>query len=388
MKLRETRASRRALIALAASGAGSLALPRDSKAQDGELVTELLVRGLERPLFMSQVPGRDGAFLIVEQIGHIHLFEQEQLVLESFLDVSEVISRGSEQGLLGLALHKDFESNGLFYINYTDQAGDTQVVRYRVADDEPFRADPSSATPIISVNQPARNHNGGMIAFGPDGYLYVGLGDGGLQGDPASHGQNAGTLLGSILRLDVDSKGIFGEYVIPEDNPLVMVEGARGEIWSYGLRNPWRFSFDRETGDLWIGDVGENAHEEIDFQPAGVGGLNFGWNLAEGPACYADPNCEAADIVWPVFSYGRDVGLSVTGGYVYRGSQIEGRAGTYLCGDYGTGYVWALTSDDGVSWNASAPMPSDLTISSFAEDLDGELYIVDFAGSIYRIVGW
>jgi glucose/arabinose dehydrogenase len=226
-----------------------------------------------------------------------------------------------------------------------------------------------------------------MLAFGPDGYLYIGLGDGGSSGDPFMHGQNPQTLLGSILRIDVDADPEAG-YAIPRDNPFVGVDGARAEIRSYGLRNPWRFSFDRETGDLWIADVGQNAFEEVNVQPAGEGGLNFGWNLAEGPVCYADPNCETADIVWPVFSYGRDVGISITGGYVYRGQEVAGRNGEYICGDYGTGNIWALTPDGDGAWTASDPMPTDLNISSFAEDAAGELYVIDLNGGVYQITSW
>jgi glucose/arabinose dehydrogenase len=380
------RVSRRGVL----MGAGLAAAPllgRPARAQEAEFTLSAFAEGFERPLFMADPNDGTGRMFVVEQVGHIHVVIDGELLLEPMLNIEDQVTGGSEQGLLGLALHPNFAGNGTLFIDYTDLDGNTQVVRYTIADDNPDRLDPDSAQVVISVEQPARNHNGGMLAFGPDGYFYVSLGDGGNQGDPEGHGQNRGTLLGSILRLDVDSEPVEGGYVIPEDNPFVQTEGAMSEIWHYGLRNPWRFSFDRETGDMWIGDVGQRAFEEVDFQPAGVGGMNFGWSLAEGFECYSDENCQDADIDWPVFAYGRDLGIAVTGGYVYRGEAVPSLAGRYLLGDYGTGYMWVLTPDGDGAYTPSDPIPTDLSISSFAEDAAGELYVIDLSGGIYQIVG-
>jgi glucose/arabinose dehydrogenase len=371
-------------------GAGLAATPltgRTARAQDAGFTLSTFAEGFDRPLYMADPNDGSGRMFVVEQIGHIHVVVDGELVLEPFLDISDQVSGSSEQGLLGLALHPNFAENGILFIDYTDLDGNTQVVRYTMSDDNPDQVDPDSAEVVLIVEQPARNHNGGMLAFGPDGYLYISLGDGGQQGDPEGHGQNLETLLGSILRLDVDSEPVEGSYVIPEDNPFVLTEGARAEIWHYGLRNPWRFSFDRETGDMWIGDVGQTAFEEIDLQPAGVGGMNFGWSLAEGFECYSDETCQEADIDWPVFAYGRELGIAVTGGYVYRGEAIPALSGSYLLGDYGTGYMWILTPDGDGAYAASDPIPTDLSISSFAEDAAGELYVIDLSGGIYQIVG-
>jgi glucose/arabinose dehydrogenase len=367
--------------------AASPLLARPGRAQDAEFTLSAIAEGLDRPLFMADPNDGTGRMFVVEQVGHIHIVVDGELVLDAMLDISGQVTGGSEQGLLGLALHPQFAENGTLFVDYTDLDGNTQVVRYTVSDDNPDLVDPDSAEVVISVEQPAPNHNGGMLAFGPDGYLYIALGDGGIQGNAGGHGQDLGTLLGSILRLDVDSEPVEGSYVIPEDNPFVSTEGARAEIWHYGLRNPWRFSFDRETGDMWIGDVGQRAAEEIDFQPAGVSGMNFGWNLAEGFECYADENCQDADIDWPVFAYGRDLGIAVTGGYVYRGEAIPALTGKYLLGDYGTGYMWMLTPEGDGAFAASEPIPTDLSISSFAEDAAGELYVIDLSGGVYQIVG-
>jgi glucose/arabinose dehydrogenase len=367
--------------------AASPLLARPGRAQDAEFTLSAFAEGLDRPLFMADPNDGTGRMFVVEQVGHIHIVVDGELVLDAMLDISGQVTGGSEQGLLGLALHPQFAENGTLFVDYTDLDGNTQVVRYTVSDDNPDVVDPDSAEVVISVEQPAPNHNGGMLAFGPDGYLYIALGDGGIQGNAGGHGQDLGTLLGSILRLDVDSEPVEGSYVIPEDNPFVSTEGARAEIWHYGLRNPWRFSFDRETGDMWIGDVGQRAAEEIDFQPAGVSGMNFGWNLAEGFECYADENCQDADIDWPVFAYGRDLGIAVTGGYVYRGEAIPALTDKYLLGDYGTGYMWMLTPEGDGAFAASEPIPTDLSISSFAEDAAGELYVIDLSGGVYQIVG-
>jgi glucose/arabinose dehydrogenase len=377
--------SRRAALLGALSAPAALVGMGPVTAQAPEFGFDRVAEGFDLPVFMADPGDGSDRKFVVEQSGRIRLVRAAGIRNEPFLDLSGSISFSYEQGLLGLALHPNFIENQTIFVNFTDLEGTTQVVRYRVSRSRPNLIDPETAQTILSVPQLAANHNAGMLAFGQDGYLYVALGDGGGRGDPGEHGQNLSTLLGSILRLDVDS--VEEGYAIPPDNPFVEVEDARPEIWSYGLRNPWRFSIDRETGDLWIGDVGQNAWEEVDFQPEGVGGLNFGWNRAEGFACYADPACESAEgLTWPVFAYGREFGLSVVGGYVYRGSAIPDLAGRYLCGDYGTGYIWVLTPQDDGSVVASDPIPADLTISSFAEDAEGELYVIDLGGAIYQIV--
>ena len=230
------------------------------------------------------------------------------------------------------------------------------------------------------MEQPYANHNGGQILFGPDGFLYVGLGDGGSAGDPKGHGQNTGTLLGTILRLDVSSLDAVGSYAIPADNPFVGVEGARPEIWAYGLRNPWRFTFDSETGDLWAADVGQNALEEVDLVRAG---LNYGWKIMEGDECFSR-SCDTRGLELPITVYGRDDGCSITGGYVYRGGRLPSLYGAYVYGDYCSGKIWALRYDGSRVTESIQLADTSLRISSFAEDADGELYILDLEGEIYR----
>ncbi|MFM9105901.1 MAG: PQQ-dependent sugar dehydrogenase, partial [Chloroflexota bacterium] len=305
--------------------------------------------------------------------------------------MSGMISTGNnEQGLLGLALDPAFSRNGRLYVGYTAAGsasaagvGDNSVARIVVSPDDPDRAAIDTLEVLLAVEDPYGNHNGGQVAFGPDGYLYAGLGDGGAGGDPENHAQDPGSLLGSMLRLDVS--GSAG-YSIPGDNPFADGQGGRPEIWAYGLRNPWRFSFDRETGDLWIGDVGQNWIEEIDMIPAGSrGGANFGWRVMEGTSCYEDDECDPSSFVPPVAQYTHDEGCSVTGGYVYRGSDMPGLGGVYLCGEICTGAGWGLGRDAAGSWVRSAPVETGLNISSFGEDADGNLYLLSFDGGVYRL---
>ncbi len=379
--------TRRAALGFSA-GLGIAFAAGDAGAQDAASFSlSLLAEGLDKPLFLADPNDGSGRLFIVEQTGAIRILRDGAIEATPWLDLTESVSGSNEQGLLGLALHPEFTSNGLLFVHFTNLNGNTVVQRYQQSTDNSDQVDMDSGFTVLTVEQPAPNHNGGMLAFGPDGYLYIGLGDGGSQGDPSGNGQDLGVLLGKILRIDIDSDPGDGGYIVPVDNPFVQIFSARGEIWATGLRNPWRFSFDRETGDLWIGDVGQNSFEEIDFQPAGVGGLNYGWSLAEGPVCYNDPSCDTNDqLTWPVFTYGRDVGLSVTGGYVYRGETVSGLYGSYLCGDYGTGSIWVLTPDGNGEYSASDPIPTDLLISSFGEDAAGELYVLDLNGSVFQIV--
>jgi len=312
---------------------------------------------------------------IIEKVGRIRVFQDGQLLDTPYLNVTDRVgSGGNEQGLLGLAFHPDYEVNGLLFVNYTDTSGDTVISRFRVTGD-PNVADHTGETVLLRVSQPFRNHNGGVLAFGPDGYLYAGLGDGGSAGDPQGNGQRLDTLLGKILRLDVDSAE---PYAIPPDNPF------GNEIWAYGLRNPWRMSFDSQTGDFYIGDVGQNQWEEIDYISAGTpGGMNFGWNYLEGTHPYEGSPPQGAQLVPPVAEYSHGQGCSVTGGYVYRGAMPEWN-GIYLYTDYCSGIVWGLIQSDG-GWQNQVLFSGVGRITSFGQDEGGEVYLILDSGQILRL---
>ncbi|MEP7290961.1 MAG: PQQ-dependent sugar dehydrogenase [Chloroflexota bacterium] len=343
--------------------------------------------GFDRPLFAAGAGDDSGRLFVVEQGGKIWIVTDGQKSETPFLDVSELLSRDvfgggySERGLLGLAFAPDFASSGAFYINYSDLNGDTVVARYHISADDPNVADPASAVTILTQEQPYPNHNGGNMAFGADGYLYISFGDGGSGGDPENRAQNLGTWLGKILRIDVSGDS----YTVPENNPFVGVEGVLPEIWAYGLRNPWRFSFDRETHDLYIGEVGQGDWEEIDFQPAdSTGGENYGWRVYEGLHPFSG-EAVPPDLVTPIAEYAHNLGASVSGGYVYRGSMIPDLVGVYLYGDFGTGTIWTLYRDASGEWQDDVFMPnSGHSISSFGQDDSGELYLVDYSGTILR----
>ncbi len=334
---------------------------------------QIIASGLQRPVDLQ--PKGSGRLFIIEKTGRIRIIENGQLLSEPFLDITDRVgSRGNEQGLLGLAFHPQYEENGWFYVNYTDTNGDTVLARFQVLSDA-NRSDPGSELRLLGVDQPYPNHNGGALAFGPDGYLYAGLGDGGAAGDPQGNAQSLDTLLGKILRLDVDS----GEpYAIPGDNPF------GNEIWAYGLRNPWRLSFDTATGDLYIGDVGQGEWEEIDFLAAGsAGGANFGWDHREGAHDYEGGG--PAGMIDPVAEYSHpEGGCSVSGGYVYRGAMPEWN-GIYLYGDYCTGIIWGLFRSV-AGWQEQQLFDVDVTITSFGQDENGEVYLVSDSGSIHRLV--
>jgi len=339
---------------------------------------------LDEPVDLKHAGDGSGRLFVIEQPGRIRIVENGELLPDPFLDIEPLVnSRGNEQGLLGLAFHPDYAANGLFFVNYTDVNGDTVVARYAVSADDPSRADPASAKIILQVDQPFPNHNGGDLVFGPDGYLYIGLGDGGSGGDPQGNGQNLNALLGKMLRIDVN----HGDpYAIPPDNPFAGRAGARPEIWAYGLRNPWRYSFDRATGDLYIADVGQNAYEEVDFQPADSrGGENYGWNKYEGFHAYDGGATDG--LTMPVAEYAHAVGgCSVTGGYVYRGPSLPALNGVYLYSDYCSGQVWALYRTAS-GWENVALLNAFFLISSFGEDEVGELYLLDHGGgAVYQLV--
>ncbi len=344
----------------------------------------IVENAFSRPLYLAHA--NDDRLFVVEQAGLIRIIQNGKLLDQPFLDIQErVRSTELEQGLLGLAFHPDYAQTGTFFINYTDLSGDTHISRFLVSSDDPNFADPDSETLLLSISQPFANHNGGQMAFGPDGYLYVGVGDGGSANDPYDHGQNPGALLGSILRLDVNSPGDI--YHIPATNPFVADEDRRNEIWAWGLRNPWRFSFDRETGDLFIADVGQNLWEEVNFQPVnGAGGDNYGWNILEGSHCFLNSDCDSEGTELPIFEYGHEEGCSITGGYVYRGTQFLELYGNYFVGDFCQGTVWRLFPESSGQWSARAIYHSDHVISSFGEDYNGELYLLDHTtGSLFQI---
>jgi len=333
---------------------------------------QLITSGLERPVDL-QADG-SGRLFIVEKAGRIRIIQNGQLLPVPFLDITDRVgSSSNEQGLLGLAFHPNYAQNGRFFVNYTNTSGNTVIARFQVTSD-PNIADPNSELKLLGVDQPFPNHNGGSLDFGPDGYLYAGLGDGGLAGDPFGNAQKTNTLLGKILRLDIDSAE---RYAIPADNPF------GNEIWAYGLRNPWRISFDKLTGDLYIGDVGQGKWEEIDYLPAGSpGGTNFGWDFREGKHDYE--GTAPAGLTEPVAEYShQEGGCSITGGYVYRGSMPEWN-GIYFYGDYCTGYVWGLiNSVDG--WQAQRLFETNVRITSFGQDENGEVYLLSDAGEVYKL---
>jgi glucose/arabinose dehydrogenase len=326
---------------------------------------EKVVSGLDAPLYLTAAPGEEERLYVVEREGRIRVLEDGRLLADPFLDIAAEVTSGGEQGLLSVAFHPDYGENRLFYVDYTDVNGDTRVVEYRARDG----GAPERSRELLFVDQPYSNHNGGQLQFGPDGLLYVGMGDGGSGGDPENRAQDLGDRLGKLLRIDVDRRG------------------AEWEIAAYGLRNPWRFSFDRETGDLYIGDVGQGDWEEIDYLPAGATGLvNFGWDVLEGSHVYEDkePN-SAGRLVRPVAEYSHDLGCSVTGGYVYRGEDLPAIRGRYFYGDYCSGIVWSIRIRDG---QASPPRRLRFQVdglSSFGEDARGELYLVSLEGTIFRL---
>jgi glucose/arabinose dehydrogenase len=372
-------------------GSGGAAAIVVSAAPTVELV---VASGLSAPLYLTQPPGDTSRLFVVEQGGRIRVIQNGTLLATPFLDIRSLVSSGGEQGLLSMAFHPNYANNGQFFVDYTDTPnGNIQVVRYTVSAN-PNVANPTSARVVLSINHSTfDNHNGGLVMFGPDGFLYIGVGDGGGGGDPFGSGQSTTTLLGKILRIDVNAGS---PYVVPASNPFVgRPPPARPEIWAYGLRNPWRFSFDRVTGDLYIADVGQSAREEVNFQVAtSGGGQNYGWNVMEGTTCFSPSSgCNQTGLVLPVFDYPTHVlgTCSITGGYVYRGSRLPILAGHYLYADYCAGRVKSFRYVKGavppVQDHRDYPQFGELgNITSFGEDTRGQLYIVTQAGGVYRIV--
>ena len=346
---------------------------------------DTIASGFSSPIFLTAPPGDTARLFVVEQGGAIRIIKNGSLLGTPFLDLHDSLSTGGEQGLLGLAFDPDYDQNGRFFVSYTRQNGDSRLARYTVSGD-PDVADPASGVTILGVPQPYSNHNGGGIAFGLDNFLYFGLGDGGSGGDPDGHGQRRDELLGSMLRLDVSG----ATYTIPGTNPYHGSTAFRQELWNYGLRNPWRWSFDRLTGDLYIADVGQGDFEEVNVQPAASpGGENYGWSTMEGTHCYPDAApCNQAGLTLPVLDYGHGQGCSVTGGYVYRGTAIPSLQGTYFYADYCSGWVRSFRWSGGQA-TARLDRPElepGGNITSFGEDARGELYILTQGGGVHRIV--
>jgi glucose/arabinose dehydrogenase len=344
--------------------------------------------GFQRPVDLANAADGSGRLFVLEQRGVIRVMLNDEILATPFLDIQDRVgSQGNEQGLLGIAFHPNFKTNGIFFVDYTNLNGDTVISRFHAdvtMQAASQSADPASEQILLQIAQPYPNHNGGQILFGPDGMLWIGMGDGGSAGDPLGNGQSLDTLLGKILRIDVDHGS---PYAIPADNPFA-AGGGLPEIWAYGLRNPWGLRFDLLTGDLYIADVGQDRWEEIDFLPANFSAApaNFGWNLLEGDHPYKDSGqTTPANYVAPVFEYGHDQGCSVTGGAVYRGTKLAEFYGVYLFGDYCSGTIWGLIHTAGQEWKAEKLFQTSAKISAFGSDEQGELYFLDLTGVFYRL---
>ncbi|MEW6509957.1 MAG: PQQ-dependent sugar dehydrogenase [Bacteroidota bacterium] len=338
-----------------------------------------------RPLDLQTPADGSRRLFVVEQAGRILVFPNDPATTSAsvFLDIRDKVNdAGNEEGLLGLAFHPSYRSNGYFYVNYTaSNPARTVIARYRVSAADPNVAEVASAMTILEFLQPFSNHNGGQVAFGPDGYLYIAAGDGGSAGDPFGNGQSLNTLLGKILRIDVNAPAAGMNYSIPPDNPFAGTS-HRGEIWAYGLRNPWRFCFDVPSGRMWAADVGQDDIEEVDIIEKGK---NYGWNIMEGNSCFKpSSNCDTSGLVRPVWQYTHALGVSVTGGYIYRGSRHPELTGAYVCADYGSGRIWSLRMDAQGQVSGVELADTNLPIASFGVDESAELYICSFDGKIYR----
>lgn len=375
-----------ALLALLAGATGCASDvtpggPEPDPGPTGPLRLVEVVTGLSAPVALTTPPG-DPRLFIVEQSGRIRVVEDGTLLTAPFLDIRDRVRDGGEQGLLGLAFHPDYARNGRLYVNYTDNGGATRVARYTARADDPDRADPATERILLTVAQPFANHNGGHVAFGPDGMLWIGMGDGGSAGDPGNEGQDRTSLLGALLRLDVDGGD---PYRIPADNPYAN-GGGRGEIWATGLRNPWRWSFDGPSGLLYIADVGQNRWEEVNVAPADEPGVNYGWRTMEGPDCFnPSSGCNRNGLHLPVLSYGHGEGCSVTGGVVYRGQDVPGLVGHYLYGDYCGGWIRSFRLQGDTAADRQERFAGLGNVVAFGEDRDGEVHVLTGDGRVLRI---
>lgn len=368
-------------------GGGSITSPPPSGPPGPvNLVLSTVVSGLSNPVGLEKPPS-DNRFFVVEQRGTIRIIENGALRAGNFLDIQSLVNfDGQEQGLLGLAFHPNYSTNRKFYLNYTRDLGtrETIIAEYQTMASDPNQADPNSERILLVVTQPFANHNGGQLVFGPDGFLYIGLGDGGSGGDPQGNGQNLSTFLGKMLRIGVDPPFTSGlEYAIPADNPFA-AGGGLGQIWAYGLRNPWRFSFERGTSRMFVADVGQGNWEEIDIMAKGG---NFGWNIVEGNHCYppATSSCNTAGKTPPITEYDHSVGIAVIGGFVYKGTAIPSLANKYIFADL-TGQIWSLTEAPANTWTRANLITTNRTITSFGQDAAGELYVVDYNGIVLKLV--
>ncbi|MGK5018311.1 PQQ-dependent sugar dehydrogenase [Janthinobacterium sp. HLS12-2] len=353
------------------------------------LALQEVASGLSAPIFLTAPPG-DSRLFILERPGRIRVVQNGGLLATPFLDISSLTSTSGERGLLSMAFHPQYASNGYFFLYYTNLAGDIVIERRQVSAGNANVADPLAALTILTIPHPTfSNHYGGLLSFGPDGYLYAGTGDGGSAGDPSGNAQNTNVLLGKLLRLDVNASTVAQPYAIPPGNPFAGMPGARGEIWAYGLRNPWRYAFDMPAQLLYIADVGQANWEEVDVRPMGQAGNNYGWNIMEGAHCYNSSSCTQAALVLPAIEYSHDAagGCSVTGGYVYRGSALPELAGQYLYSDYCSGWLKSFSYGNGT---ASAVTDWGITnvgnILSFGQDAQNELYMLSGTGKVYQIV--
>ena len=370
----------------------SFTFTSSDSARAQSIALELVANNLANPVAITHAGDGSGRLFITLQDGQIVIYNGTQILPTPFLDISSLVSCCGERGLLSVAFHPNYVNNGFVYVNYTDNNGNTVIARYTVSAN-PNIANPSSAFILLTIQQPFSNHNGGQLQFGPDGYLYIGMGDGGSGGDPQDNAQNLGTLLGKMLRINVNGDDFPTDpnrnYSIPSDNPFVGITGL-DEIWALGFRNPWRFSFDLLTDDLFIGDVGQNNFEEIDFQPASSnGGENYGWRCYEGNSAFNTSGCSpASNYEFPIFEYSHAEGCSVTGGYRYRGNDFPGLFGIYFSGDFCSGKIWG-TTQNGSSWTTNQLLDTSLSISSYGEDETGEIYLAHYSspdGAIYHIV--
>jgi glucose/arabinose dehydrogenase len=361
----------------------------DQQAQEQipNISLELVTSGLSEPVGVTSAGDGSRRLFVVEQDGRVRIVRKGRLKSRPFLDVTELTQGVGEQGLLGLAFHPHYEANRRFFVHFTANNGDTVIAEYKRSRSHVERANENSQRILLTIDDPFPNHNGGDLKFGPDGFLYIALGDGGGGGDPQENAQALDTLLGKILRIDVNGTEGDLEYAVPADNPFVGAGGARAEIWSYGLRNPWRISFDSGTGDLWIGDVGETSVEEINVERAGSpGGVNYGWDVMEGTLCFEpEQGCDPTGLTPPVAEYRHNEGCSVTGGFVYRGQRFPELRGTYFYGDYCSGSIWALVAADPAA-GATKILPTDYSISSFGETAAGEILVTAHGGRLFKIV--